>query len=54
MEELLLGQVRGLMILAKAANLRNDQRVYLEYLARANAMLELVEQMRIFQQLRAA
>lgn len=46
MEQQLLAQVRGLMILAKAAKLRKETRVYFSYLVRANELIKLVEAMR--------
>jgi hypothetical protein len=46
MEQQLLAQVRGLMILAKAANLRKEARVCFSYLVRANELIKRVEAMR--------
>ena len=46
MEDLLLGQARGLLILAKAAQLRNDTRVYFSYLLRAKTLLDRVTELR--------
>lgn len=54
MEEILMGQVRGLMIMARAANARNDVRAYFHYLARANIMLKMIEANRSFCEQRAA
>lgn len=54
MEEILLGQIRGLMIMARAANARNDVRAYFHYLARANTMLKMIEANRSFCEQRAA
>lgn len=54
MEELLLGQVRGLLILARAASLRKDARANFHYLVRANELLKLVATNRSFYEQRAA
>lgn len=43
MEAMLIGQARGLLILAKAAKERQDTRVYFSYLMRVNALLKLVD-----------
>lgn len=46
MEEIILGQARGLLILANAAKARGDVKVYLIYLKRINNVLKLVESLR--------
>lgn len=54
MESLLLGQARGLLILAKAAKERGEVRIYFSYLVRANDLLKLVSTMRGNDEQRAA
>lgn len=53
-EEQMLGQVRGILILAKAAQIRKDTRAYFHYLIRANEILKVVSAMRSFCEQRAA
>lgn len=54
MEEQLLGQARGLMILARAAKIRRDTRVYFSYLVRVNELLKQVAELRSVCEQRAA
>lgn len=44
MEELLLAQVRGLLVMAEYH--RNERRLYMYYLGRANNVLSKVEELR--------
>lgn len=54
MEEVLLAQVRGLLVMANARYKAKDKRLYLYYLNRAKDILILVENMRQQHNLKAA
>lgn len=53
-EEFILGQARGLLILANSAKSRKDTRAYFHYLNRVDKLLKAVEELRSFYEQRAA